>query len=76
MDFKKEDAEIDVRGIGGKVLSKITNKGIKAIGEKIIDMQKKVINTEIRNILWGMVKCLMYNPGTVKSIGLILSQMA
>lgn len=64
VDFKKEDAEIDVRGIGGKVLSKITNKGIKAIGEKIIDMQKKVINTEIRNILWGMVKCLMYNPGT------------
>jgi len=33
------------------------------VGNKILDMQKSMLNTEIRNILWGMVKCLMYKPG-------------
>ena len=65
VDFEKDNAKIDIKGIGGKLISKITNKGIKAIGNKIIDMQKEVIDEEIKNILWGMVKCLMYQPGTV-----------
>ena len=63
--FNKDKAKIDVKGIGGKVISEITNKGIKAIGDKIIDMQKEALDQEIKNILWGMVKCLMYNPGKV-----------
>ena len=46
-------------------MSKLTNKGIKAVGNKIIDMQKAVLDQEIKNILWGMVKCLMYKPGMV-----------
>ena len=44
-------------------MSKLTNKGIKAVGDKMISMQKDAIDTEIRNILWGLVKCLMYKPG-------------
>lgn len=47
------------------MISEITNKGIKAIGDKIIDMQQEALDQEIKNILWGMVKCLMYNPGKV-----------
>jgi len=26
-------------------------------------MQKEAIDKEIRDIMWGMVKCLMYKPG-------------
>jgi len=26
-------------------------------------MQQEALDQEIKNILWGMVKCLMYNPG-------------
>ena len=36
------------------------------VGNKILDMQKAVLDNEIRNILWGMVKCLMYKPGMVR----------
>ena len=28
-------------------------------------MQKEMLDTEIKNILWGMVECLMYKPGMV-----------
>ena len=28
-------------------------------------MQKEAIDKEIRDIVWGMVKCLMYKPGMV-----------
>ena len=52
-----------MKGLGGKIMSKLTNKGIKAVGDKMISMQKDAIDTEIRNILWGLVKCLMYKPG-------------
>ena len=41
-------------------------KGIKAIGDKILNMQKKVLDNEIKNILWALVKCLMYKPGMVR----------
>ena len=41
-------------------------QGIRAVGNKILDMQKAVLDNEIRNILWGMVKCLMYKPGMVE----------
>lgn len=61
----KESAKIDIKGIGGKVISGLSNKGIKAIGDKIIDGQKEAIDKEIRDIMWGMVKCLMYKPGMV-----------
>lgn len=68
VDFVKDNAKIDIKGLGGKIMSKITNKGIKAIGNKIIDMQKATIDIEIRNILRGLVKCLMYKPGMVNFI--------
>ena len=61
----KESAKIDIKGIGGKVISGLSNKGIKAIGDSIIDGQKEAIDKEIRDIMWGMVKCLMYKPGMV-----------
>ena len=40
-------------------------KGVRAVGNKILDMQKEMLDTEIKNILWGMVECLMYKPGMV-----------
>jgi len=63
VDFAKERANIDVQGLGGKIMGKITNKGIKKIGNKLIDMQKEMLNMEIKNIMWGLAKCLMYQPG-------------
>jgi len=63
VDFGKDKAKIDVKGLGGTVMSKIANKGIRAVGNKILDMQKEMLDNEIKNILWGMVKCLMYKPG-------------
>ena len=35
------------------------------MGNKILDMQKEMLDNEIKNVLWGMVKCLMYKPGMV-----------
>jgi len=63
VDFSKDHAKIDLKGLGGKIISKIANKGVKAVGNKILDMQKEMLDTEIKNILWGMVECLMYKPG-------------
>merc|ERR1719154_140209 len=63
VDFAKDKAKIDLKGLGGAIVSKIANKGIRAVGNKVLDMQKAVLDKEIRNILWGMVKCLMYKPG-------------
>jgi hypothetical protein len=63
VDFTKDHAKIDLKGLGGKIISKIANKGVRAVGNKILDMQKEMLDNEIKNILWGMVKCLMYKPG-------------
>jgi len=63
VDFDKDRANIDVQGLGGKIMSKITNKGIKKIGNKMIDISREMINEEIKNIMWGLAKCLMYQPG-------------
>ena len=29
-------------------------------------MLMQTIATEVKNIFWGLAKCLMYNPGQVK----------
>ena len=47
----KESAKIDIKGIGGKVISGLSNKGIKAVGDKIIDGQKEAIDKEIKQIV-------------------------
>ncbi len=37
-----------------------------ALGNKILKMQKEVLNTEIKNILFGFADCLMYKPAMVR----------
>jgi len=63
VEFHHQNAALDVQGIGGKIISQIANKGIKKVGDKILHMQREAISTEIKNIFWGLAKCLMYNPG-------------
>lgn len=63
VDFQKDRAVIDVKGLGGTTTSKITNKGIKKIGNKVVTIMKDAVNTEIKTVIWGLVKCLMYKPG-------------
>jgi len=63
VEFHHQNAALDVQGIGGKIISQIANKAIKKVGDKILHMQREAISTEIKNIFWGLAKCLMYNPG-------------
>jgi len=63
VEFEHKKAVLDVKGLGGKIVQKIANKAIKKVGDKILHMQREAISTEIKNIFWGLAKCLMYNPG-------------
>ena len=48
------------------------SKNQKLIGPKmtqenyLIALFPQTIATEVKNIFWGLAKCLMYNPGQVK----------
>jgi len=63
VEFKHADAKLDVKGLGGKIIQKLSNSAIKKLGDDVLKMQQKTIATEVKNIFWGLAKCLMYNPG-------------
>jgi len=63
VEFHHQNAVLDVQGLGGKIVQKIANKVIKKVGDKMLHLQREAISTEIKNIFWGLAKCLMYNPG-------------
>merc|ERR1719234_1657497 len=63
VEFKHADAKLDVKGLGGKILQKVSNSAIKKLGDDVLKMQQETIATEVKNIFWGLAKCLMYNPG-------------
>merc|ERR1719173_161176 len=47
VEFKHANAKLDV----------------KRLGDDVLKMQRETIATEVKNIFWGLAKCLMYNPG-------------
>merc|ERR1712037_30561 len=66
VEFKHADAKLDVKGLGGKIIQKLSNSAIKKLRDDVLKMQQKTIATEVKNIFWGLAKCLMYNPGQVR----------
>jgi len=62
VEFGKKDVKFNITGLA-KGMNKITNKIANALGNKILAMQKEVLNTEIKNIIYGLADCLMYKPG-------------
>jgi len=63
VEFKHADARLDVKGLGGKIIQKLSNSAIRKLGDDVLKMQQETIATEVKNIFWGLAKCLMYNPG-------------
>jgi len=61
VEFGHDDMKLNITGLA-KGLNTITNKVSNALGNKILKMQKEVLNTEIKNILYGFADCLMYKP--------------
>merc|ERR1719193_333725 len=61
VEFGHDDMKLNITGMA-KGLNAITNKIGNALGNKIVKMQKEVLNTEIKNILFGFADCLMYKP--------------
>jgi len=62
VEFGKKDVNFNITGLA-KGMNRITNKVANKLGNKILEMQKEVLNTEIKNIVYGMADCLMYKPG-------------
>jgi len=60
--FDKEDVSFNITGLA-KGMNTITNKVSNALGNKILNVQKEVLNKEIKNIMYGLADCLMYKPG-------------
>jgi len=63
VEFKHANAKLDVKGLGGKIIQKLSNSAIRRLGDDVLKMQRETIATEVKNIFWGLAKCLMYNPG-------------
>ena len=52
-----------------KIYKQIKNQKLmepKMIKVTILTLIPQTIATEVKNIFWGLAKCLMYNPGQVK----------
>jgi len=62
VEFGKDTVSFNITGLA-KGMNTITNKVSNKLGNKILDMQKKMLNQEIKNILFGVADCLMYKPG-------------
>jgi hypothetical protein len=41
-----------------------------SLGSRILEMQKELLNKEIKNILYGFADCLMYKTGQVSPAGM------
>ena len=51
-----------------KIYKQIKNQKLmepKMIKVTILTLIPQTIATEVKNIFWGLAKCLMYNPGQV-----------
>jgi hypothetical protein len=42
-----------------------------SLGSRILEMQKELLNKEIKNILYGFADCLMYKTGQVSPAGML-----
>jgi len=60
--FDKEDVSFNITGLA-KGMNTVTNKVSNALGNKILNVQKAMLNKEIKNIIYGLADCLMYKPG-------------
>jgi len=61
VEFGKDSVKFNITGLA-KGMNTVTNKVSNALGNKILNMQKAVLNQEIKNILFGVADCLMYKP--------------
>jgi len=61
VNFGKDNVDFKITGLA-KGLNKITNQLVDLLGNKILDIQREMLNKEIKNILWGVAECVMYKP--------------
>ncbi|XP_023319732.1 uncharacterized protein LOC111694907 isoform X2 [Eurytemora carolleeae] len=61
VEFGSDDVKFNITGLA-KGLNTIANKVSNALGNDILEMQKSLLNKEIKNILYGFADCLMYKP--------------